>query len=71
MVVYGNWCVRAFGPRIWTFYVAKFKEHSPFGRAGSDSAKTSEHALSPIELGLINDQILLANLLAGPQVVVL
>jgi hypothetical protein len=33
------WCIRGSTPRIWTCNLAKFKEHSPFGRVGSNGAK--------------------------------
>ena len=33
------WSVRESCPRIWTSYLAKFREHSPFRHAGSDVRK--------------------------------
>jgi imidazolonepropionase-like amidohydrolase len=34
-----DWCIRGSCPRIWTCNLAKFKEHSPFGRVDNDGAK--------------------------------
>jgi hypothetical protein len=55
---YPGWCIRESCPRIWTSYLAKFREHNPFIQAGSDRAKTSAHAPNPSGFCLINDPFL-------------